>query len=313
MSQFDFTDPGLVNVADQAYPFPPGGSQALPVPISVTGDAFVPPPLPPLSLSSPTPSFVEVETSPFVPVVFGGVSAPTVPTTQVQSQPPPNPPVAELLVTPSAGNFQVNNTTADISPFTISSLTAFDVGLPTERYQVFLGATTNLYTFGLDLTGLLAYFPNNLSQALPISAGPPPTTQVPNPTRQIAAWGTNWILVYALDSFGFMLGGTPAAPFSPLSQPAAGQKVNIAVVRQGAAEISQTNQPVTTVVNLAPAPQNATTIIGQSMVNLGNIPASSGVVAPFIGAGAAAPLLLGTFEVENQSLIGQGLPQNVFV
>ena len=46
MSTFDDNNPGLVNVADQAYPIVPATSQGLPVPFEFNPSLVAPPPLP---------------------------------------------------------------------------------------------------------------------------------------------------------------------------------------------------------------------------------------------------------------------------
>lgn len=323
MSQFDVTDPGLVNVADQAYPPVPPDQQALPTPRLVNGSDFAPPPLPTPQLGDPTPSSTLVANAPYVaPSASLGVAVPAITSFDVGTEIGVKQPVAEWLVTQS-GNFATNNTAQDMVTFTITAqpgiptgILAFDVGLPTERYQIFLGPTVNLYSFGLDLTQSLAMFLQNISQLPPIVALPPPPVALPprvvNPTRAIASFGTNWILVYALDDYGYMLGGTAANPFTPLTQPTAGQQISINIVRDAFAAVSDTNLPVTN-VTVAPTPVPAVTTPAVGINNQGNITALDGVVAPFIGTGVAAPPFLGTFEVESQTNLGQGLPTNVFV
>lgn len=310
MLPFDSTDPGQVNVADQAYPPVPPTQQGLPTPMNFFGSDFAPPPLPTLSLGDPTPSLSLVPNQAGIPAPFSlGVATPAVPSFDVKTENSVLPPVTEWVISPS-GNFQTNNTPSDEAAFTISAVVAFDVGLPTERYQISLGAV-NLFSFGLDLTESLAMFTDNLSQQLPIPGGPPRAVGVVNPTRPIVSFSTNWILVYAIDQFGFMLGGTFALPFSPLSQPVPGQHVSINILRDGPDVLNDTNLPVSNVVIAAPL-INAATVVGNSFGFQGNIAAGSGVVSPFIGSGLPAPLFLGTFEVENQTNLGQGLPANVF-
>jgi hypothetical protein len=311
MLPFDSTDPGLINVADQAYPAVPPTQQGLPTPKNFLGSDFAPPPLPSLSLGDPTPALALVANVAGIPAPFSlGTATPAVPSVDVGAQNLVSLPVTEWLISPS-GNFQTNNTPSDEASFTISAVVAFDVGLSTERYQIFLGAKTNLFLFGLDLTESLAMFTDNLSQQLPIPAGPPRATGVVNPTRPIVTFDTNSILVYAIDQFGFMLGGTFAAPFSPLSQPTAGQHVQINILRDGPSVLNDTNLPVANVV-VAPTPIAAATVVANPLGFQGNIAALDGVVKPFVGSGVPAPPFIGTFEVENQTNLGQGLPANVF-
>ena len=312
MLPFDSTDPGQVNVADQAYPPVPPTQQGLPVPVLVFGSAFAPPPLPTPSLGDPTPTLALVPNQAGIPAPFSlGVATPAAPFIDTDFQNLTLQPVTEWVISPS-GNFQTNNTPGDEVAFTISGVIAFDVGLPTERYQVFLGAATNLFKFGIDLTQSLAMFTDNLSQQLPIPAGPPRAVGIINPTRPIVSFDTNWILVYAIDQFGYMLGGTFSAPFNtPLTQPVAGQHVSINILRDGPDVLNDVTLPVSNVL-VAPTPITATTVVGNSIGFQGNIAALDGVVKPFIGSGVPAPTFLGTFEVENQTNLGQGLPANVF-
>jgi hypothetical protein len=294
MGDTTVTNPGVVNVADEAYPFPPGGSQGLPVPSSVSVAAGAFPAVPGGSQGLPVPSFTEVETVPFKPPSFSlGAATPATPTTDVGTQSLAKPNPDEWLVTES-GNFKTNNTADDLQSFVQLSIVTIDSGLPTEMFQIFFTAPVNLFSFGLDLTGMIAFFPTSAKPKSPENV----------PSRPIINYSTNWILVANVDQFGNAL--------DAITAPTNGGTVQIAISREGPDVIVQgVNTP--TNVTIAPAPPVAQTVPAQGLPSLGNLQANDGVVVPFVGSGVQLPPLLGTFEVENQVPIGTGLPANVFV
>jgi hypothetical protein len=158
-----------VNVANQAFPPPPGGSQALPV-----------------------PSFVQVPNLPMVPPSFSsGAFSAAQANTNVNTQNVTKPSPVDVLVTDS-GNFATNIVNADSHSFTISSVATFDAGLTTERFQIFLGVNPGLANFGLTLIGKIASFP----------AAAPASAPENVPTRPITMFSSDWILVPRIDQFG---------------------------------------------------------------------------------------------------------------
>lgn len=291
MSIFDDNNPGLVNVADQAYPPVPATQQSLPVPRDVFGSTFAPPPLPQLSAGAPiaTDAFV-ANAGGRAPSFSLGLSAPAFPDSNIAAQNLIKTPVADWLVAP-VGSFQTNDAKGTQFAFKILSVVVFNSGLPTQAYQIFLQNPVNLLGFGLDLTELLVSFPS----AAPVSA--PENV----PQRPIVSYNGNWIFLNAFDQFGNLL-----------TIPGFNQTVQIGILREGPDVINKTNLPVINVVVTAPqAPPPP--VLGTVQAFQGTFQANSGVVLPFIGSGTRTPPLLGTFEVENQSLVGQGLPANVFV
>lgn len=291
MLPFDSTDPGLVNVADQAYPIVPPTQQSLPVPRNVFGSDFAPPLPPFFSAGGPVPTDAFVANAANLPPPFSqGSASPALQNIDVKTEVPVLFPVADWLVT-ETGNFVTNNANGNQFSFKIASVVVTDSGLPTAAYQVFLQAPANLFAFGLDLTGLLVAFPT----AAPVSA--PENV----PQRPIESFNKNWFLVLANDQFGNLL-----------TIPGFGQTVSIGVVREGPDVTSQAVLPVLNILVGAPQ-QPPPPVLGVVGNFTGNFTASSGVLTPFIGSGQSLPPLLGTFEVENQSLVGQGLPANVFV
>lgn len=147
-----------VNVADQAYPPPPGGSQAIPVPSAVA-----------------VASLLNI-----LPSLSQGTSAVDPPDVDVAVQNSVIPPVEEWLVTES-GNVQTNNTRGDIETFTVSSVVT--LSNPT-RFQVFFTVST-LNNLGVSLVGLNALFPNQAPASAPENA----------PVRPIQAFSDNYIIV----------------------------------------------------------------------------------------------------------------------
>lgn len=221
-----------VFVADQAFPPPPPTVAGGPIPL----DAFV------------------IAQPPLVPSPSLGVPTVAAPAFNVANQDLASPNTVDVIITES-GTYQTAGPIAQI-PFTISRVDAFDVGLPSERYKLTLGVV-NLFNLGVDLTNLLVTFVESISQQLPISApgaALPPT--VYNPTRPIVSFDTNSVLVYALDQFGYMLGGTRANPYTALTQPTAGQHLSIGVQRNGPAAINDTNlaSPINVNPSLGPPP-----------------------------------------------------------
>jgi hypothetical protein len=261
----------IANVADQAFPPPPGGSQKIPTPIEVAV-ASLTSILPSLSLGTPLPQ---------------------APTTNVATQNNTFQPAQEWVVTEN-GNFQTNNNVGDVTLFTINTVTPFGTGV-NQVFQITLlqnGKTAVLSNFGVDFTELFASFP---AAALPQS----PENVPSRPITFFNDPGT--IVILAQDSFG-----------NTLTTPAPGDKLTIGILRQGPSDVVLTNFKEID-VTIAPPPPVALTTPAQGLVSLGNVGATDGVVKPFVGTGQGAPPFIGTFEVENQALIGKGLPANVFV
>jgi hypothetical protein len=290
MSQFDSTDPGLINVADQAYPPIPPSVQGLPVPVDVFGITFAPPFGPPVPLSQPTAVNVDITQAQILSLQSAlrfGALPPTEVNISLQNYHQAN---TEDWVVTESGNFQTNGNGTPY-PFTVLHVVVVDTGLPTQAYQIFLTAPVDLTLFGLDLTNFLVSFP----------VAAPATAPEDVPQRPIISWSTNWIYVSAFDSQGDIL-----------TIPGVGNKIQIYVVRDGSQAVYDTDLPIQNFV--VPVPQQAALPLLVSFANfLGTFAANAGVQVPFIGSGVPAPPFLGTFEVENQNALGPGLPTNVFV
>jgi hypothetical protein len=291
MSTFDDNNPGLVNVADQAYPAVPATSQGLPVPVDVNPSLVAPPPLPPFSAGGPTAKDAFVANNGGIAPSFSqGTGVPLLPSIDIDVQVLAKFPVADWLVT-QTGNFQTNNATGIPSTFRILSVVVFNSGLPTQAYQIFLQSPVNLFSFGLDLTDMLVSFPSAAPANAPENI----------PQRPIVSYNGNWIFVNAFDSVGNLL-----------TIPGAAQPIQIFIIRDGPEVTNQTNLPVINVAVSTPQ-QPPAPILGTQFNFTGNFNARDEVRLPFIGSGVAAPPSVGTFEVENQTNVGQGLPANVFV
>ena len=291
MSTFDDNNPGLVNVADQAYPPVPATFQALPVPFEFNPALVAPPPLPQFSAGAPTPKDAFVANVGGVPPSFSqGSPTPVLPTIDISVQDLIKFPSADWTVT-ETGSYQTNNALGVPQPFHILAVVVIDAGLPTQAYQIFLQSPVNLYGFGLDITDMLVSFPS----------AAPPSAPENIPQRPIVSFNANWFLVEGYDGQGNLL-----------TIPGFNQLIQIFIVRDGPAVTNQTNLPVINVnvpTPAAPPPP----LLGTQFNFTGNFFAREEVRIPFVGSGVAAPPFLGTFEVENQSLVGQGLPANVFV
>lgn len=157
-----------VSVANQAFPPPPGGSQA-----------------------GPVPSYVQVPDLPMVPSSFSrGTTNPFQAEVNVNAQNVTRPSPVDFVVTES-GNFATNVVNADRQNFVVSSTTVLNAGTQQESYQVFT-TTAGLAAFGLSLVGKTAAFPAAASASAPENI----------PTRVITLFGDNWIIVNRYDPFG---------------------------------------------------------------------------------------------------------------
>jgi hypothetical protein len=121
----DVTDPGLINVEDQAYPAVLGVNfTPLPANFGELLSASLFAPNPALGVPStlvPTPSSVQVanQPPPFIP--FGGVPEPEAIEVDVAQQSPPGVDVDEFVVTELDQNIQTNETPESIVDFTVTS------------------------------------------------------------------------------------------------------------------------------------------------------------------------------------------------
>ena len=159
MSTNDDTNPGLVNVADQAYPAVPTTSQGLPIPFDFNPSLVAPPPLPTFSAGGPTPVDAFVANVGGIPAPFSlGTPLPALNFVDISIQDLIKFPTADWVVT-DTGNFQTNNAAGIPANFHILAVVVLNSGLPTQAYQIFLQTPVNLNGFGLDLTEMLVSFP----------------------------------------------------------------------------------------------------------------------------------------------------------
>jgi hypothetical protein len=157
-----------VNVADQAYPYIPPGSQALPVPFAVAV----------AGLPAIQPSFSQ------------GAATPATPNNIVATQNNTFFPVQDVLVTES-GNYVTSNNLPDLQDFVINTVTTNGSGAD-AFYAITLlrsGVAAVLEQFGVDLSGLFVKFLSVAGQ----------------PTRPISWWSASLIAIPVQDGFGNVL------------------------------------------------------------------------------------------------------------
>jgi hypothetical protein len=283
----DVVDPGQVNVETQAYPIVPPGSQGGPVPQEAFAFLGAFPIVPPGLQGIPVPTVVNVANIPALPASFRlGVPDVTNVKIDIGVQIITRLPVTDIVVTES-GNFQTNVTPGIFQSFTITAVST-DVN---GNLILTFGPGVNFFNFGVNLIGRNLFLPSSVNPLSPENI----------PARLILFFNTLSLLVSATDLNGNAL---PVAPVG-------GNVVNIDVQRFGSEAINDTF-PTESNVTISPSPPVAATVPAAPGVFLGNFQARSGVVSPFIGSGIQAPPFLGTFEVEDQSLV-RGLAVNVNV
>lgn len=137
----NITDPGSVNVADQAYPFPPGGHQALPPNFGrlLQASLFASPIVPPSIQAGQIPTFVPVERQVYTPPSF------------VMGTPAPSEEVIPLQIT----HLGIDGDGAPAMPFT------FTGGPRVLQPGVLLLLTVNmdiaLESYGIGISGGLIW------------------------------------------------------------------------------------------------------------------------------------------------------------
>lgn len=301
MANITVTNPGLVNVADEAYPAVPPGRQRLPrdlgVLVPVADDGF--PIIAPGVGNLPLPLLVNADEQSFLLVDFHQaiVGVPVSSVIDVDAGDDFVNPVdlTEYVVT-QAGSFPTNAPSDEQVGLFDSAITAIvdaDTGgaliNATTRYRITLA--DSLVPFGITFIGreievITSGFPANVGQS-----------------RTIEFWSVNQIYVERSEG---------SETFANGQQLAVGNVLRVDTVRDGFEVVS--NQ-LGIVVNenlidvLLPVGQDVDFDEGRFE---GNFLASSGVAVPFVGNGTAAPPFQGTTEVESQTF-GRGLPANVFV
>lgn len=307
MSITNVVNPGLVNVADEAYPAPPPGREKLPrnlgalVPVGDAGFPIVPPGIGNLPLLVP----VDVAAQAFTfPQSFGTSIPPSlIPFLPLIDVVVADDALEQLDVTDyvvtQAGSFSTNapgeETTFETS---IAAIVDADTGLApgtdTLRYRITLA--DSLVPFGVTFIGREVEV--TFASVMP---PPPPGEPSVGQTRQIDFWSVNVIFIQRTDATDTFTNNLVV-----------GDRLLFDTARQGFENVSQ-QTGVTVNVTLPQgllAPSDPVTfILGRF---LGNFLATSGVAVPFVGSGTAAPPFQGTTEVENQTF-GRGLPANVFV
>jgi hypothetical protein len=288
MANEDVTNPGLVSVADQAYPAVLGvDSTAVPFNLDELLQASLFAPNPALGVPSttgPTPTNVDVEDQANVPVKFGGTATPTPTEIDVNFQNLVGVDVDEFVVTDLEQNLQINETPETVVEFEILAVTVIPSVLPDPSYQ--LNTDPPLSPFGVPFSGREIEFSDGLN------AGLVKTIQLYNPTNAVTIQGD----------------GLAAVPM-------VGEHFFLDVNRRGsevvARDVASTlNVFVSTAV---PQPDPVGLFTSAPLRGFqGNVGAGSGVENAFIGTGVQLPPFVGSFDVADQNLT-VGLPENVNV
>lgn len=293
-------DPGLVNIEDQAYPRPLDPSQSLVRQLNelISASAYAPPIPRNPAQAIPDSLLVNVLDQPFVPPSFSqGSAVPFFTPVNVGAQNINRGNVRDFIVTES-GNFQTSSEYS-AATLTVVSLTDADTGgatsSTTTRYRIVVSGV-DLTSIGFSIAGREVVFSGNVTAA------------IQDFVRTIVAFNANSIIV-AVTQFGESFNPNPGAP--PVT-PQAGDTMELDLNRNGDQAIFDQTTAETNVYLWQLPPPAAPTVNAQAFTSVGNFLAGNGVVEPFIGAGTQAPRLIGTFEVANQSVIGTGLPANVF-
>ena len=292
MSTFDDNNPGLVNVADQAYPAVPPTSQGLPVPFEFNPSLVAPPPLPTFSAGGPTPVDAFVANVGGIPAPFSlGTPLPALKFVDISVQDLIKFPTADWVVT-ATGNFQTNNA----------------AGIPVE----FPHPRRRRHRLGLADAGLSNH-PSEPRQPQRVRPRPDgharvvPGCRARERPRERSAAAHRLVRHQLVPGRGVRLRGEPA------HDPRVRQR-HPDQHRPGRPRRHQPDQPPSHQRRRGVAPATAAARPRRPQFNFtGNFSAHEEVRGPFVGSGVATPPNIGTFEVENQSLVGQGLPANVFV
>lgn len=314
----DVTNPGLVNVADEAEgnPDPNGGTaRATPresgelVPVADQG-ATLDPGAGVASQTFPTPTEVEVGApTPSAPVQSDVV--PDAAEVDVEAQSigqggmrpvdPADPaagyefvPPAEFVVVGPADSFQTNTTSEDEVTVTVAAV--FDAdnlfnapGPSTTRYYLRLATPPLLSSYPVSLLGRQVIFGDASSN--------------PGAVRTIASYGGNFVVVNREDL------ADQTVP--ELAQPLPGDTLEVDVQRRGSEPVSSTGSTVD--VTVAPTPEPPVVVQAPVQDSSGTFAVSTGpqpAPAPPV-SGTLVPSAT-TVEVANQCQV-VGLPSNVFV
>lgn len=283
-----------VNVADQAFPPPPPTSQNLPenLGVLVQGSEFAAPfaAFPAQGLRPFTPVFVVDQGT--VPVIDSGVPVPIPSNVFITDDGSIGQP-AEYIVSPTAGNFQ---TGLPVLATIIQSGALADAAtggpITASTVVVQLTLTQSLTQYGLDFYG---------KEIVVLSVGVGGDASNSGAVRTITNWSQNILYFNLVENGASLNGALPMGPGATYSLPVQRESDEVVYDLLGQ---STTSFPS----NIA---QNDPVANSQGAFQ-GNVTASSGVVSPFIGSGIQLPPFIGTFEVENQPVLG-GLPVNVFV
>lgn len=295
----DVTDPGLINVEDQAFPPVPGDNQALPFNLGdlLSASLFAAPPPQNPAQSGTIPSAANVNNQAFVPASLSlGAATPATPNIDVKTQNSVQPNPGDFTVSP-VGNFQTNIPGSQIT-LTETAIVDADTGVApgasTLRYRIFVSGAV-LTSLGLSIAGRQVIFTGNV------------TAGIAGFSRNIIAFTFNSIIVLVTEL------GTAFNPLGPT--PAVGDSMTLVTDRQGSEVIFDLVMAPVDVFLLTSTPAvTAPAVQSFPTTRQADAGVSSGVVIPFVGTGVQVPpLLINPVDVAAQSVVGAGLPQNVFI
>ena len=314
----DVTNPGLVNVADQAYGNPSTAVQSLAIPedsdvlTPVADEGY------PIARNftatedghgsrgpTPTESYVPIQVQPsvsqstgqipgvaplFLPFPQDMIANTVVQQTVVQSGTP------EFTVAGPTTSIQTNQSDDTKRSYVVQSVLDADTGRApsgsTMRYKMIV-TVPDLLTFGISLLGRKIVFDDNTMTSSDAGA-----------TRNISYFGASYITVDRQDL---------SDSYIPLlSQPQPGDEFYLFIQRQGSETFSE-QTGITTDVTILPAPAAFVPGSPQAAMSQGTIDVSTGPQpgTPVPTGGIQVPTAINV-NVANQAT-SVGLPQNVYI
>lgn len=285
-----------VNVADQGFPPPPPASQALPLNIGrlINGSEPVGGYIP-ISLPAGMEPAVNVGVEGqggIAPLSSVGVSLLPVIDVDVDSQQIGSQFPDQFIVTPTSGNFRTSvGLVPDIVTATILAVTDAETGgavtSTTSKYKLTLSA--DLTQFGISFIGrkleVVSGYIGNIGQ-----------------TRFVQFWSVNTVYINVTEDDETFTFFNRLMPGDSISLPTQRDGDEVVYDLRGL-HVEVTPQVLPGAVPVTQAPTN---------FFRGNVQPSSGVRGPFAIGIQGLPPFIGTFEVEDQPVLG-GLPVNVFV
>lgn len=302
MPTSDSNNPGLVEVANQAYPAVLNSGVVDVVPRDFNPDASLgsgyaalpPPGAGASSFPFPTPLDVSVISQVLQQAPVSGVPFQFPRLVNINSQNlVDGRALAEFTVT-EVGSFQTNapELDADIKTFLLTNVYDADVrpfaGPISTTTRLLLRFTpASLNTFGIGLLGREIEFIDGPADGF---------------TRSIESYGPASVIINVADTLDTI-------QFS--SFPVAGNHFTLDVKRNGSEPVFDNKSTPLEINVFSNTPlENPTVVFAPTKPDQGNFFAGDGVIIPFVGSGLRVPPLLGTFEIAGQNLT-IGLPSSL--